>query len=96
MNFHKFIVTSRCGSSESGNAYLLADNYDKSLASFLQLVIEARKDFDVNDARVECRIVLHSRWCKGCPVIRFSVPPHIVKEGWTNTDSYSSLDINVD
>lgn len=92
MSFSKYIVT-HCvnfgseGVTSFNNAFLIPNHYNHSLASFKELVKEARKSFPgLKDDDVECRTVVESPWCKRCPAISFPLPageaPTV--EGWTN------------
>lgn len=48
------------------------------------MLAEIRKDFNISDSQAECRTVIESRWCKGCAVIRFSLPVGSAAVGWTH------------
>jgi len=56
--------------NKSGSLFLIPNHYNKSLASYLELVEEARLDFpSIKDVDVECREVTRSGWCKHMPII---------------------------
>ena len=87
--FHKYIATHSVEFEKDkpptrfSNAWLMPNNYCHSLAAFMKLVEEARKDFPkLKDEDVECLTVVHSSWCKGFPIIRFTVPADTKRAGW--------------
>lgn len=92
-SYHKYIVSHSWGNNathdeyRSGNAFIIPNNYDHSLAGFIRMLKEARKSFpSLKLSDVECLTVLQSSWCKGCPLIRFPVEPDIKIEGWENQE----------
>jgi hypothetical protein len=96
MTYNKYIVTHEVdfgtaqepGKKRFGNAYIIANCYDHSLPSFQRMIAMAKKAFPrIKDKEIECRTVIYSSWCKGCPVIKFPVPPDSQREGWTETSS---------
>jgi len=83
----RYIVTHKSGKSTFSNAFIVAGNYDNSLHGFRLLLLEAQKDFpDLTEESAECRTVLKSGWCQGCPALRFSVEPNTVRDGWLSVN----------
>ena len=80
-----YIVTHEAGGRVYSNGYLIPDNYDHSVAAFLRLARWAAKRFpDLKLADIECRTVTESRWCKGCPIIRFPLPAGTAHSDFTS------------
>ena len=84
--FHKFIVTHEAAGAKFCNAFIVSTVYSHSFENFTTILNEARKDFTVKDSAVECLSVRESRWVKGCPLIRFSLPVGAEAEGWTQCE----------
>jgi len=57
------------------NAFLIPNNYNRSLAGYLKIIAEARKDFpDLKDEDINCLKVVRSSHCLHMPIIQFRVP----------------------
>lgn len=91
-HYRKFIVTHSWGRNNefrNGNAFIIPNHYSNSLAAYSNLMEEARKDFpNLKAEDVECLTVRESGWCKGMPVIQFSVEPDSRKNGWLNCEDH--------
>lgn len=101
--FRKYIVyhdvTNGDNTTRFVNCIVIPNHYDHSLASFAELVAEARKTFpDLKDDDAACLTVVQSGSCKNCPALRFPRPPIKAtrepkpKDGWTVSE-YRNLDI---
>ena len=68
-------------------AYIMGLNYDLSLASYVDLFKEIKKDFPwLKESNCRCHVVLESGWCKGQPVITFEVRINQQKNGWKSKE----------
>jgi hypothetical protein len=68
-----------------GFGFIIPNNYDHSIAAFKKLFDEATKSFpSLTGEMVECRTVVASGHCKGCPIIRFPIAEHWLEnaDGW--------------
>lgn len=89
--YAKFIVSHSWGNDKeyrSGNAFIIPNNYTYSLAAFDAMFELARQSFpQLKREDVECRRVVSSQHCLGCPVLRFSCTPDTVIDGWKNYEN---------
>lgn len=87
MKCDKFIVSFVSSGYRGANGFIIARNYDKSLAGYRRLFRVARKTFPkLKMDDVECLVVRDSGWCKGCPIIRFPVKHGVKRKGWTSCE----------
>lgn len=100
-SYRKAIVTHSWGNNpdrdehRSGNAYIWPNHYHHGLASFIEMFLEAKKAFpELKIEDCECRTVVQSSWCKGMPVLTFSVEADIEREGWTNQDRLHDMQLS--
>lgn len=84
----KYIVTHSSGSSSFTYAYIIAGHCDRSLGAYLELIKEAKKDFDFANNEVQLLRVMSSTWCMGCAVICLPLPEKVSKEGWININGF--------
>jgi len=90
----KFIATHESLAGRFGNAYIIPDHCSHSIKTFLALVTEARRDFpELRDVDIECRTVVESAWCRGCPIIHFAVKADLVREGWVNVETLPDVQL---
>ena len=83
----KYIVTHQACGAKFSNGYIISDNYNHSLSSYLLMAEEAIGHFrDLDYSAINCGIVTESRWCKSCSIIQFPLPNDTRHEGFTAVD----------
>lgn len=79
----KYIVHHEEDGFRYTNGFIIANHYNHSFAAFKAMRDEAKATFrEIPDTKIECHTVLNSGWCKGCPIIRFSLPAGTEMKGW--------------
>jgi hypothetical protein len=86
--YRKFITHGNTGLGIVLNAFVIANHYNHQLNVYQKMAEEAAKDFPTLDipSIAECRTVFKSSWCKGMPVLHFSIPNDCplpdAEQGW--------------
>lgn len=95
MSYQKYIRTHYWGNNYSaGNAFIISQDYERTLTAYQAMLAEARKSFpSLTASDVRCTTVTGDGWVKERAVLRFQCDPHETREGWTNCEKLPGIEV---
>jgi len=92
IHYRKMCTRWESAGSRFGRCFIIPDHYHNSAVTYLAMFAVARQDFptlDLDD--VECSVVVQSHWCKGMPIIEFSMDPDAIPASYREHRSCSDF-----